>query len=252
MRTHDAPEFVLRTDAVGQYGRSKASFIRDIDKAFVKGETEFLENFRLYLNDGSMIPGPEASKKKMQSLQAMQPWVYIKQSLLDSRYWEKQNEPLQKTKPKRSASEEGSHPPKKLEGVSDAVQLEHENAMLRQENKSIQEKVILLEQNQVFLQDELQSRRGEIEGMTKFVDSGRLGIEAGKSSPVKNEQEPTPENEEDATAAEVVEVVVVDHSEKGSRQKSFKAKVQNMMDFLNQPIGSGSKVQSSPTSKHVS
>ena len=241
MRTHDVPGFVLRTDAVEQYGRSKASFIRDFDKAFVRGDTEFLNNFRLVLNDGSIIPGPEASKDKMQSLQAKQPWVYIKKSLLDSRYWE-QRETNTTTKPKRakqSGREEGSSPHRKLKGASDAVQLEHENAMLQRENESIRETVAILEKNNTFLQGELESRRGEIEGMTKFVDSVRLGIEAGKETAA--EDEASGKQEHDDTASNVVEAVVVDDPEKGSSRTTDKSVMQKFMDFLNQPIGKDRK-----------
>ena len=64
MRSHDVPGFILRTEAVKKYGRSKASFIRDFDKAFESGDTDFLNNFRLYLNDGTVIEGPDASKEE--------------------------------------------------------------------------------------------------------------------------------------------------------------------------------------------
>ena len=212
MRTHDVPGFVLRTEGVKKYGRSKASFIRDFDKAFERGDTVFLENFRLYLNDDSMIPGPEASKEKMNSLQAKQPWVYIKESLLESRYWDEQQtgRASEVKKSKTSAKKkEGSSPVEKLGGVSDAIQIKHENALLKEKLASKQEQIESLENNNQFLQEELRNRRGELKEMTQFVDTVRLGIEAGKkpddeqtSSQPSEHPTPTRANVVDADVAE--------------------------------------------------
>lgn len=208
MRSHDIPGFVLRTTAVEKYGRSKASFIRDVDRAFERGDTAFLENFMVVLNDGREIPGPEATKEKVQSLRAMQPWFFVKETLLESRYWEKQEEtndggkerPPKKTKP----SDAREAPVPKLSGVSDAVQLEHENILLRQEVESQKRTINKLEESNEFLQEEIESRRGELDDVKQLVDAVRRGIEAGKQDPN------LPPSQEQDGAARNEDVVVVD------------------------------------------
>ncbi len=214
MRTHDVPGFVLRTEAVKKYGRSKASFIRDFDKAFEKEDTAFLENFRLYLNDNSMIPGAEVSKDKMNSLQTKQPWVYIKESLLESRYWEEQQtskaSEAKKSKPS-AKKKEGSSLVEKLSGVSDAVQIEHENALLKEKLASKQEQIESLENNNQFLQEELRNRRGELKEMTQFVDTVRLGIEASKKPDDEQTSTQQPEQKSPARAT-VVDAEAADQS----------------------------------------
>jgi len=254
MRTHDVPGFVLRTDAVEQYGRSKASFIRDFDKAFARGDSAFLENVCMVLRDDSVIPGPEATKKKMQSLQAMQPWVYIRKSLLESRYWEKPegNKAPKPRKAKQPAAKEGSGPVAKLSGVSGAVQLEHENALLRQRLESQGQTIGILEGDNKFLKDELENRRGEIEKMTQFVNAMRKGVEAAGTKAIgSGEQETTETQEDDNAVRKVVDATSMNNSEKGSGGKKIRSRVQKFVDFLNQPIGKGRKARSATNVTHA-
>lgn len=102
MREREIDGFLLRSDATKRYGRSKSSFIRDVDDAFSKSDSEFLGHIRVYLKDGTVVEGIDATKEKVSSLQKMQPWVYISTELLETRYWEANAAPDRKEKGSRS------------------------------------------------------------------------------------------------------------------------------------------------------
>ena len=141
----------------------------------------------------------------MFSLQSKQPWVYIRESFLEDRYWEGESTgSSSKPKSERRSNEEGSHS-SKLTGTTDALQLEHENTILKTKLVAQEQTIETLRDNNNFLQDELKNRRGELREMKSLVDSMRLGLEAGKKT--QNESSTSqPNDPPQPTRAEVVDV----------------------------------------------
>ena len=244
-RERDIAGHTLRSVAENEYGRSKSSFIRDVDGAFEREDLAFLDNFRVYLNDGTMIAGAEATKDKMRSVQKMQPRVYIRTTFLETRYWEQGDSNTTAANSKSKAvkkKEEGTQRHPKLKGASEAIQLEHDNVLLKQQLRSEQEKNDILEKNNGFLQEELENRRGELEEMTKFADAMRLGIEAGKKD---GEHTSTPEstvvdgnvvNSATGKGTTVIDADV-EEIEKGTTAEKIRQGIDTFMDFINQPLG---------------
>ena len=88
--THSAG-FIPRSEAEEKYGRSRSSFIRDINRGFATGDVEFLGNFYVFLNDGTRIEGSEATKDRLRTSGHLQPEWYVRESFVESRYWQKKS-----------------------------------------------------------------------------------------------------------------------------------------------------------------
>ncbi len=235
-RKRDISGYTLRSTAEQDYGRSKSSFIRDVDGAFERGDWAFLENFRVYLNDGTVIPGKEATKEKMRSVQKMQPWVYIKTAFLETRYWEKNEAKPAATRTKnkhRSQTEKGeAGSTQTLEGASDMVQLKHDLALAQQKN-------VMLEKENEFLQSELTSRRGELDKVGGIIDSletFRKGLAEGNSTSNTSDVDSKEEQ-----PRKVIDADVVSSSGQPKRKRG-------VMEWLNQPITFQRKASSASAS----
>ena len=88
MPRREIPGFTPRSVAQKVYGRSKSSFIRDVDEAFAREDSEFSKHFCVLLNDGSTIDGADATKEAVFAVQSKQPRWFIETALLDTRYWD--------------------------------------------------------------------------------------------------------------------------------------------------------------------
>lgn len=176
----DLPGFLARASAQKQFGRSKSSFIRDVDDAFERGDTEFLENFRVLLNDGSEILGPDAKKEAVLAKQSKQPRWYVKLDLLETRYWDRDGgdnaDTESGTTSKRSA---------------DAAELTTEIRLFEQKLADRDGTIARLEQDKAFLQDELTNRRGEIDKLRGFFES--IGDAAESTAKLREASRGTPE-----------------------------------------------------------
>lgn len=166
MPRRELPGFTPRSVAQKTYGRSKSSFIRDVDDAFVRDDSEFLKHFRVLLNDGSIIEGADATKEAVFAVQSKQPRWYIARTLLETRYWDDGS----------GAVEEGSEAAEssKRSGQTrdlDTVGLKHRLALAEQQLTTQGETISILRDDKVFLQTELENRRGEIEKLQGFFAS---------------------------------------------------------------------------------
>ena len=159
MPTHAIPGFTPRSLAQKKYGRSKSSFIRDVDDAFARGDEQFLSHFRVRLKDGDVIEGPDATKEVIQTFQSMQPRWYIATELLETRYWDQ-------------GAAEGELPiaVEKAE-KSDDADVKHQLALAEQRIETQSQTISRLEDDKTFLQSELENRRGEIDKLQAFFTS---------------------------------------------------------------------------------
>lgn len=158
------PGFIPRATAQKKYSRSKSSFIRDVDLAFDREDQDFLSHFRVGLNDGSEVPGDQATKDKLLSLQSKQPRWYVEVDFLETRYWQSEDE--------AASTEEGSYDSgaKPLSEVS-TIELRHQLALAEQQIATQDQTIGRLEQDKTFLQQELENRRGEIDKLRGFFES---------------------------------------------------------------------------------
>lgn len=166
MPHREIPGFTPRSVAQKLYGRSKSSFIRDVDEASARDDSDFLKHFRVQLNDGSIIEGADATKEAVFAVQSKQPRWYIETALLDSRYWDH-----------GSGSEEegsGEEAPSVFSGRAgdtDASGLKLKLALAEQRITAQGETIDSLREDKVFLKTELENRRGELEKLQGFFAS---------------------------------------------------------------------------------
>ncbi len=190
------PGFTDRPSAQRQFGRSKSSFIRDVDEAFARSDTEFLSHFRVLLNDGIVIEGPDATKDAIQQLQSKQPRWHIETAFLETRYWDNSNESEQGGMAAKSRRE----PKRSVADIADVSKLQHELELANQKLQSHEQTINALTQDKSFLQEELQNRRGGIDKLRGFFES--VGDAADSTAKLKQGSDSvTP----DATTRHVVE-----------------------------------------------
>jgi hypothetical protein len=85
----DLEGFITRIEAQAKYERSKTSFIRDVDQARERGDTDFLRNFMVLMKDDTSMTGVDATKQALKDNDHLKPEWYVKESLLQTRYWMK-------------------------------------------------------------------------------------------------------------------------------------------------------------------
>ena len=150
-------------DAI-EYSRSKSSFIRDVDLAFDRDDQDFLSHFRVGLNDGSEVPGEEATKDKLLQLQSKQPRWYVEEGFLETRYWQSPDE--------SPNGEEGTQSTDTRKLTDDStIELRHQLALAEQRIATQDKSIERLEDDKTFLQHELENRRGEIDKLRGFFES---------------------------------------------------------------------------------
>ncbi|QDT64085.1 hypothetical protein [Calycomorphotria hydatis] len=161
---------MLRSDAQRIYGRAKSSFIRDVEAAFTRHDDDFLSHFRVGLNDGSIIEGPEATKEAIRVLQSKQPRWYIETTFLESRYWDTSDSSHTESASQSRGKHRGPGQ-SKLEGVSETTQLRHELVLAEQKIEAQQDTIARQENEKQFLRDELSNRRGEVDRLRELFES---------------------------------------------------------------------------------
>ncbi len=173
----DSAGFTSRSDAEKQFGRSRSSFIRDIEEAFTNSNEEFLQNFCVFLNDETKLVGTEATKSAVDNNRKKQPRWFIKTSLLETRYWEKkETDPEQGSTP--SSKQEQKQPPERTTGKLEDVELQHQLEIAKERLHAKETTITRLEEDKQFLQAELSHRRGEIDRLREFISS--VGDSAAK------------------------------------------------------------------------
>lgn len=129
--------YITRIEAQSIYDRSKTSFIRDVDQARERGDSDFLENFMVVLKDDTTLSGVEATKDALKSNDHLKPEWYIKESLLETRYWHKGKKSKatsrKEKEPKKTADSKADSPPRSAEPY--VALLEQTNADLRAQNE---------------------------------------------------------------------------------------------------------------------
>ena len=183
------PGYTLRSDAQRTYGRAKSSFIRDVEAAFTRHDDEFLNHFRVGLNDGSIIEGPEATKEAIRELQSKQPRWYIETTFLESRYWDISGSSHPESPSRGKHRGPGQS---KLEGVSETAQLRHELILAEQKIEAQQETIARQENEKQFLRDELSNRRGEVDRSRELFES--VGGAAQSAARLKGGSSPEDES----------------------------------------------------------
>ena len=161
------PGFMSRAAAQRKYGRSKSSFIRDVDEAFSRGDTEFLSHFKVLLNNGQSLEGRQATKTALQQLQSKQPRWFIDTMFLESRYWDRGARESNQVSDAPSATQ---HKKKQRNKTTDE-QLQHELDLAQQQIDAQRQTIDALNQDKAFLQSELENRRGEIDKLRGFFES---------------------------------------------------------------------------------
>jgi hypothetical protein len=166
MPRREIPGFMPRSVAQKVYGRSKSSFIRDVDDAIARDDSEFLKHFRVLLNDDSIIEGADATKEAVFAVQSKQPRWYIETALLDTRYWDQGSGTVQE-------GSVGAESSKRSDQTSDpdVVGLKHRLALAEQQIATQGETISSLRDDKAFYQTELENRRGEIEKLQGFFAS---------------------------------------------------------------------------------
>ncbi|TWT51713.1 hypothetical protein KOR42_34000 [Thalassoglobus neptunius] len=155
--------FITRASAQRKFNRSKASFIRDVDLAFERKDSEFLSHFRVGLNDGSELAGEEATKARLHELQSRQPRWYIELKFLESGYWQSPDT-LEEAEPSKSNDS--------VQTSSEAsFELRHQLDLAEQQIATQDKTIHRLEDDKTFLQNELENRRGEIDKLRGFFES---------------------------------------------------------------------------------
>ena len=175
------PGFISRSTAQRKYSRSKSSFIRDVDLAFDRDDQDFLSHFRVGLNDGSEVPGEEATKDKLLQLQSKQPRWYVEEGFLETRYWQSAD---------ASSREEGTQSTDTSKLTEDStIELRHQLALAEQRIATQDKTIGRLEDDKTFLQQELENRRGEIDKLRGFFES--VGDAADSTAKLRSGGDPT-------------------------------------------------------------
>ena len=80
--------FILKKEACATYDRSFRQLARDFDKAAARGDKAFLENFKLHLEDGTIMEASEVTKDKIQKLRdkGLNPTWYVRESWMNDKY----------------------------------------------------------------------------------------------------------------------------------------------------------------------
>jgi len=130
--------FISRIEAQEKFDRSKMSFIRDVDQARKRNDSAFLENFIIMLKDDRVVPCETATKNYLRSNDSLKPEWYIRQKLLETRYWSKRGKKTnRKFETGESSKSKGTEPASDKSDLHDGkyVQLlEQSNSELREQN----------------------------------------------------------------------------------------------------------------------
>jgi len=134
----DLKGFITRIEAQSKYDRSKTSFIRDVDQARARGDADFLNDFMVVMKDDTNMSGVEATKQALKNNDHLKPEWYIRESLLEKRYWlkgRKAKASRRQTSEKEKTEEpKGDSQPEKPNGSYVAL-LEQTNSDLRDQTK---------------------------------------------------------------------------------------------------------------------
>lgn len=218
----DLPGFLARATAQKQFGRSKSSFIRDVDDAFDRGDTEFLENFRVLLNDGGEIAGPEATKKAVQAQQSKQPRWFVKLDLLETRYWDRDGGDTV------DADNGATAKKRSLSSAEIDVEVRHLEALLSERDRLVER----LERDKSFLQEELTNRRGEIDKLRGFFES--IGDAADSTAKLREASRDTVAVADGDTVQPPSQTSVRQQSDSRSWLKRHTPNVRKIVDYFRQ------------------
>jgi len=204
----DIPGYVLRLEAVEEYGRSEQSFRRDFIDAQKKDDQVSLKQVKVCLNDGTLIEGTDISRGVVDQFnsEGKQPVWFMSRDLLKSRYWKKGKPPKERANNTRSQSarrdnESERQPPQISSGISmqnDVEFLKERIRTLEREKREEAERAEKREANlfaQLEVKDKQISAWDEItQGTTKGLATGRIApqIEEGRQRDNKSKTEPGP------------------------------------------------------------
>lgn len=220
MPTLDVPDFTLRKNAEKQYGRSKSSFIRDVDEALKRSDTDFLHHFRVYLNDGTHVEGPLATKEKIQSLSAKQPRWYIETAFLETRYWNAAKSENDSASPAKFTKKSGGGETSKQSTSSSGDELQ----------ESLERRLHDKDQEIQFLREQIKDQNEQLSNLSqrsqednvllsKFQDLLDQSIRTGGLLVAPMSNEPTLASDKAEANSEVVDAAVIDVESDGEPEK---------------------------------
>lgn len=200
----DSDDFISRPAAVKKYGRSKSSFIRDVEDAFEANDVPFLDHFKVFLNDGTVLDGQQATKAALQKVQEKQPRWMIEVSHLESRYWEEgtdgSDEELPPNTTPASSPKRKSKPRQPTSTVpDDAASLQYQLELTNEKLIHREETITGLREDKKFLQTELENRRDDIKELQGFFSS--VGDAADSTAKLKQGEASQPRPPDTAPAS---------------------------------------------------